>query len=58
MSDSPHWAQQCHSTRATPSPSGLCNKPVVKAHAKPNRLIHIYAVAQNGTGLANRRVFL
>jgi len=30
----------------------------VKARAKPNRLIHVDAVAQNGTGLANRWAFL
>jgi hypothetical protein len=26
--------------------------------ARPNRLIHVYVVAQNGIDLANRRVFI
>ena len=44
-------------------PNGLCFSPdesklyVIEARAKPNRLIRVYDVVENGTKTANGRVF-
>jgi gluconolactonase len=44
-------------------PNGLCFSPdesklyLIEARAMPNRLIHVYDVVDNGTALANRRIF-